>query len=189
MKRADQIKISDEVLIQQYYQGDSNGIEVLYNRYYLKVFNKCLSFTHNMDDAFDLTQDIFVKVFSKKNAFKGNSLFSTWLYAVVFNHCASSVKVKSRSKQEFFDLLSVPVAEDDDMDRIEERRLKEDQELYLYRALDEIPEQDKVLLELKYQNNYSVKDIQSELQISESAVKMRLMRARQKVGKYYHKAI
>ena len=189
MKSLVQSKKTDEVLIQDYYNGNSNSIETLYNRYYLKVFNKCLSFTQNEDDAFDFTQDVFMKAFSKKNAFKGNSKFSTWLYSITFNHCVSSVKKKQKDKVESFDTISPYIYDDSDQEMLDDRKLREERELMLFRALDEIPEQDKVLLELKYQNNYSVKEIQNELNISKSAIKMRLMRARRRVGKYYQKAI
>ncbi|MGQ1784519.1 RNA polymerase sigma factor [Saccharicrinis sp. GN24d3] len=189
MKRSEYSKQSDEVLIQAYYTGDNSCMELLYHRYYLKVFNKCLSFTQNTDDAFDLTQDIFMKAFAKKSAFKGNSKFSTWLYAITFNHCVTAQKKQQKSKVEPFDLVTHYIPDDSDLFSIEERKEREEREAELYKALDEIPEQDKKLLELKYRNNYSVKDIQTELNISKSAIKMRLMRARQKVGKYYSKAI
>lgn len=189
MKSLVQSKKSDEALIQDYYNGNTSSTEHLYNRYYLKVFNKCLSFTQNADDAFDLTQDIFIKAFSKRNAFKGNSKFSTWLYSITFNHCVSVLKKKQKGKFELIESDIFFISDDSDQEMIEERKVKEERELLLFRALDEIPEQDKMLLELKYQNNYSVKEIQTELNISKSAIKMRLMRARQRVGKHYHKAI
>ncbi|GAF03222.1 RNA polymerase sigma factor [Saccharicrinis fermentans] len=189
MKTLDQSKKSDEELMLAYYAGDNNSVELLYNRYYLKVFNKCLSFVKNADDAFDLTQDIFMKAFTKKNAFKGHSKFSTWLYAISFNHCVTMQKKQLKSKTEPFELMTFYYADDNDLFTLEEQKEREEQELKLYKALDEIPEQDKKLLELKYHNNYSVQDIQTELKISKSAIKMRLMRARQKVGKYYYSAI
>ncbi len=189
MKRLDQSNKSDEVLIRAYYEGDNNSIEMLYNRYYLKVFNKCLSFTKNTDDAFDLTQDIFIKAFAIKSGFKGNSKFSTWLYSITFNHCVTAQKKQIKSKSEPFELVTHYIPDDNDLFSMEDRKEKEEREMQLFKALEEIPEQDKKLLELKYRNNCSLKDIQSELNISKSAIKMRLMRARQKVGKYYDKAI
>ncbi|WP_075589820.1 RNA polymerase sigma factor [Labilibacter marinus] len=189
MKSLAQPQKTDEVLIQDYYNGNSNSIETIYSRYYLKVFNKCLSFTQNPDDAFDFTQDIFIKAFSKKNAFKGNSQFSTWLYSITFNHCVSSMKRKKKNRTESYESIPSFISDENDMEMIEDRQFREEREALLFKALDEIPEQDKILLELKYQNNYSVKQIETELNLSKSAIKMRLMRARQKVGKHYQKVI
>ena len=71
MKTVEETVLLDEKLISQYKQGDVNSLGILYSRYYNKVFNKCLSFAKNYDDAFDLTQEVLLKAFKKIDTFKG----------------------------------------------------------------------------------------------------------------------
>ncbi len=183
MKNSDINKKSDEVLIEELQQGNSSACELLYNRYYLKVFNKCYSFVRNTDDAFDLCQDIFMKTFAALGAFKGHSRFSTWLYSITYNHCVSTLKKDKQVQCESLEEKSIWGIEMSSYEDVEEQVARENREQELLKALNDIPYQDKQILELKYLSDFSVKEIQSELNISKSAVKMRLMRARQKVGK------
>ena len=185
MKKLDINKKTDEVLIEELKQGCNAAYEQLYNRYYLKVFNKCYSFVRNSDDAFDLCQDIFMKTFSALGSFKGHSKFSTWLYSIAYNHCVTSLKKDKLMQYESLEGKSVWNLEICSHDDVEAQIELENREQELLKALNEIPYQDKQILELKYLSNFSVKEIQTELNISKSAVKMRLMRARQKVGKSY----
>jgi RNA polymerase sigma-70 factor (ECF subfamily) len=69
---------------------------VLYDRYEHLVYNKC--FVNSIDEAKDLTQDVFLHVFIKIGSFKGNSKFSTWLYSVTYNF----VLIINRDKAENF---------------------------------------------------------------------------------------
>jgi RNA polymerase sigma-70 factor (ECF subfamily) len=181
---------SDEQLIQNYLKGNNNSLGILYNRYYSKVYQKCLSFTKNADDAFDLTQDILMKAFSKVSTFKGNSKFSTWLYAITHNYCITNA---SKVKNYHFEDVTMEqniMDESPNLDELEQRKEYEEKELKLKDVLEEIPELDRNLLNLKYNHNYTVKDLQAEYKLSASAVKMRLMRARQKVEQgFYQTAI
>jgi RNA polymerase sigma-70 factor (ECF subfamily) len=179
--------ISDEQLIQDYLKGNNNSLGILYSRYYSKVYQKCLSFTKNADNAFDLTQDILMKAFTKISTCKGNSKFSTWLYAIAHNYCITAT---SKTKNDNFEDISMEqniVDESPDMDELEQRKEYEEKELKLKSVLADVPEIDRNFLNLKYHLNYSVKDLQAEYKLSASAVKMRLMRARQKVEQGFYK--
>lgn len=179
---------TDEQLIEQYLAGNSNALSQLYNKYYSKVYHKCLSFTRNNNDAFDLSQDVLMKAFSKISSFKGNSKFSTWLFAITNNYCISAV---SKSKSVIFDgELCEYSLEDDSMsdEEFELRLARENMELRLKDVINEIPELDRELLDLKYMHKYSVKELQELYNLSASAVKMRLMRARQKVERCFYQS-
>ncbi|WP_430816314.1 RNA polymerase sigma factor [Carboxylicivirga sp. RSCT41] len=188
MKKLDINKKTDEALIKDLKHGNSAAYEQLYSRYYLKVFNKCYSFVHNTDDAFDLCQDVFMKTFAALSSFKGHSKFSTWLYTITYNHCVTSLKKDKQVQYESLEEKSVWGVEMSILEDNEDQWALENKEQELLKILNGIPYQDKKILELKYLSNFSVKEIQSELNLSKSAVKMRLMRARQKVGKSYESA-
>ena len=92
---------TDEDLINAIVQNnDTLLFEVLYDRYATLVYNKCFSFAKNEDEAKDLTQDVFLKLFIKLASFKGKSKFSTWLYAFTYNHCVNYVTRNTAKKFE-----------------------------------------------------------------------------------------
>ncbi|MDX1905862.1 MAG: sigma-70 family RNA polymerase sigma factor [Bacteroidia bacterium] len=169
---------TDEQIIESLLQGgDTSLFAVLYDRYATKVYRKCLSFAHDPEVAEDMAQDVLLKAFTQLARFKGTSKFSTWLYAVTYNYCVEYYRKASRTKQ--IDLEEAPdIAADDD--REEQELLKTRTDL-LRRALAQLSPEDKALLLMKYQDDVPVRDLMDSLEISESAVKMRLARARARV--------
>ena len=63
----------------------------LFRRYHARVTSWCLRFTRNRCRALDLAQEIFFRAYRHRGGFRGDSRFSTWLYAITRNHCLSSV--------------------------------------------------------------------------------------------------
>ncbi len=150
---------------------------VLYDRHEKTVYNKCVSMLKNQTDAEDLTHDIFLKVFINLKQFKGEAQFKTWLFTITYNFCISFLRKKKIQPLDFEEHL--PDAEDEtDIEDREMLRLKIDQ---LRWALEEIKPDEKAILLMKYQDDMSLKDIHEALDITESAVKMRLKRAKQKI--------
>lgn len=168
-------------------EGNTKLFGYLYDRYSKKVFNKCYSFVKNKQEAKDLAQDVFLRAYLKLESFDaGKSAFSTWLYVVTYNLCTNYVSRMKKSdhleNEKLDKKIQVETTEEEiDIDQIN----KLDPEK-LTKVLDTIPVEDKALLLLKYQDNTSIKDIQKLLEVSESAVKMRLNRAKLKVVKIYH---
>ena len=171
---------SDEQLVYGLLNGDNKSMGILYSRYYSKVFHKCLTFSRNRDDAFDLTQDIMIKAFSNIPSFQGHSKFSTWLYSITQNHCISTVSRAEKGVAAECHHGYAVLIPDSDQEELDTRRRREEIEFGMDEYLRKLPEDDKKILELKYHQKYSIKAIQDELNLSSSAVKMRLMRARQK---------
>jgi RNA polymerase sigma-70 factor (ECF subfamily) len=179
--------LSDEDLVKAIVKkNDTLLFGILYDRFDKLVYNKCRGFSRSDDEAEDLTQDIFLKLFVKLNTFKGRSKFSTWLYAFTYNHCVNYVnrstakKIEKQSvdadnlKDDYYD-------SDDNDDSI--RNLKVEK---LKEALEKISPEEKMILLLKYQDSLSIKDLTGVLDIGESAVKMRLKRAKEKLVNVYN---
>ena len=182
MKNLMYSEFSDEQLIHHFLTGDSHCFGVLYSRYFPKVYAKCYSFSRNGDDAFDMTQEILLKVISKMGSFEGTSKFSTWLYSISTNYCITYSSKRSRKYHE--DISAARQILDDWMDvqDFEERQRREALESKLDHYLKLLSEEERQFLVLKYRMNYSVKDLQKEFDLSASAVKMRLLRARMKMN-------
>ena len=72
----------------------------LLEEYQQKVFNTCISFVPNREDAEDISQEVFVKVFNSIHTFKGNSKLSTWIYRITTNQCLEFIR-KRKTKRRF----------------------------------------------------------------------------------------
>jgi RNA polymerase sigma-70 factor (ECF subfamily) len=168
--------IQDSELIERIKQtNDPYWFGILYDRYVKKVYNKSLGFLKDQQDAEDLTHDIFLKVFISLKQFQGKSLFSTWLFAITYNFCISFLR-----KKKILEPLTenIELSEEKEIDESEFLSIRASQ---LEKALDEILPEEKIILLMKYQDGMSIKDIQDIFQLGESAVKMRLKRAKNKV--------
>lgn len=64
---------------------DAEAFGALYQKHYPVIFKRCLKSFHNIEDAEDAAQDVFVKAFSKLSQFRADSRFETWLYAITSN--------------------------------------------------------------------------------------------------------
>ena len=83
--------LTDEETIRHYLPDQPDQcFDALYKRYVGKVYKRCLSMTKDSEQAQDFTQDIFLKVFSKLEAFQQRSTFSTWLYSIAYNQYTGS---------------------------------------------------------------------------------------------------
>ena len=178
---------SDEELIVQTQQTNSTlPFSILYDRYATKIYNKCYSFSKNQSEAEDLTQDVFLKLFTKLHTFKGQSKFSTWLYSFTYNFCVNYVtRDKARKKSRVTDSIDNHEYRLSVMEDIKDEDLFELQATVLNKVLNKIAPEEKAILLLKYQDDVTIKELQILLNISESAVKMRLKRARIKVMEVY----
>ncbi|MDC6366008.1 MULTISPECIES: RNA polymerase sigma factor [Flavobacteriaceae] len=178
--------LSDEELVERIVANNNPLLfGKLYDRYAKMVYNKCYGFARSEDEAEDLTQDVFLQLFIKLKMFKGKSKFSTWLYSFTYNFCVNYV---NRNKQRKMSDQSVPV-EDSEYKLTEEvpdESLFELKTKKLKKALELISPEDKSLLLLKYQDGASIKDLVTLLELGDSAVKMRLKRAKEKLLEIYN---
>lgn len=173
-------KLTDEQLVAHFIETQKNlYFEQLYDRYSDKVYRKCLSFVKDDAKAEDFTHDIFLKLVLNLGSYKETAKFSTWLYSITYNYCIDQTRVSKKYSEvgldENFDLP-------DDDDDAEMAELEAQQ---LNKAMKQILPEEKSILMMKYQDDLSIKEISDSLEISESAVKMRLLRAKEKLRKVY----
>ena len=156
--------LTDEELVKQITETKNDLLfAVLYERFSSIVYNKCYGFTKTKADAKDLAQDVFVKLYQKLSSFEGRSKFSTWLYSFTYNMCVDYVnknvlKTVSSDNLELEDYDHLHV----DVDDYSLFQMRED---VLVKALEAIAPEDKVILLLKYQDDFSIKHIMTVLNI------------------------
>lgn len=176
-------KLTDSEIIHQYLRNhQSEYFGVLYKRYAGKVFSKCLSLLKDEGLAQDAMQDIFVKVYTNLSKFGERSKFSTWLYSITYNFCIDMIRRKKKEKFLFSEEIE---GAPDIIDDIEDAEILEIEVSRLKVVLDNMPAGDKAVLLMKYQDDLSIKDIAQVLNKSDSAVKMKLKRAKHRAQLVY----
>ena len=177
-------QLSDEDLVASLQRAmDADRFGVLYDRYTAKVYQKCLGMTKDKELAHDLTHDIFLKAFVNLSKFDHRSKFGTWLYSITYNYCLDHLRKKQRHQTTEIkdDLL-----EDDGPEDRYEQQLLSFRADHLSGVLDALEPGDRAVLLMKYQDELSIKDMVEMLGLSESAVKMRVLRARERALSKYH---
>lgn len=180
-------ELSDDELIQRTVSsGDTTAFGELYDRYAQLVYAKCRNFVSKSDEVDDLVQDIFVGVYVKLKSFRGDSKFSTWLYSFTYNHCVNHYNREVKKKRLEVDLEQVyegVASVEDEISDDEIFSLATDK---LKMSLQQIEPADKVVLLMKYQDDMTVREMSLMLEVGESAVKMRLHRAKKKIVEIYN---
>jgi len=175
-------KLTDDQIIIEIQKSKNLLIfDILYDRHSFMVYNKCLGFTKDLDDAKDLTQEVFIKLFLKLKDYKAQGKFKSWLYVFTYNTCINYVNrsekhknLKSNIHIEELDSLHIEVS-DTSLFQLKVENLD--------KMLMQINPEDKMLLLLKYQDELTIKELSEMYLISESAIKMRLKRAKAKLVK------
>jgi len=176
--------ISDVEVIEKYlHTSNTHYFNLLYDRYSKKVYAKCISLLKDHAWAEDATQDIFVKILLKLGDFSGKSKFSTWLYSITYNYCIDQIRKKKKDPSVLVDDFVKNESADDSID---DAFLMETSVTRLKVILGEMPVGDKTVLLMKYQDEMSIKEMCGILDKSESAIKMKIKRAKERFVRIYN---
>ena len=91
--------VDDQHYINLVCKGDANAFAALVDRYKDMVYTLSLRMTGSREEAEELSQDTFIKVYRSLAKFRGESRFSTWLYKVAYNTCLDHLKKIKRTQQ------------------------------------------------------------------------------------------
>lgn len=182
------IQQTDEELVRAIVQNnDAQLFETLYDRHYEFVFKRCLSFFKNKQDAEDVSQEIFSKLFLKLHTFSFKSKFSTWLYRFSQNYCIDHIRTIRYRKLENRhidpeELSAYFFSYNYDSCEIDPFKL-----MRLKHAFSLLPKHEQQLIFMKYCWHISVKELGELFGLGESAIKMKLKRIREKLIRNYRK--
>jgi len=185
------MSISDEALIRKSKRGDENSFRELVERYQSRVYSIVLGMVGNRNDADDLSQEIFLKVYRFLPQFKGKSKFYTWLYRLTINTCISARNTQKK-KLETVSLscpvggkenpLSTKIPQDNVKSPVEILKNKE-LGLKIKSAIDSLSEELKEVFVLREIEDLSYKQLSEIFQCPEGTIKSRLFRAREELKK------
>lgn len=86
----------DLQLIEAIGAGDQLALRQLYEAHHLLVYNTALSFTKNLVEAEEVTQDVFLKIYKSASGFDGKSKVTTWIYRITINTALNQIKRKKK---------------------------------------------------------------------------------------------
>ncbi len=171
--------LSDEEVIEKYLESQNvHFFNILYDRYSRKVFGKCYSILKSEAKAEDASQEIFMKVLLSLSKFSGRSKFSSWLYSITYNFCIDVIRKAKKDLGVLVEDIGRYGEKEDDT--IHDAAIKETNVNRLKEVLELIPVGDKTILLMKYLEEFSIKEICEVLGKSESAIKMKIKRAKEK---------
>ena len=185
------MQLNDTDLIIQAQKGNQNAFEELVYRYDRSVLSIALKYSNNEDDAKDLYQEVFIRVYRSIKGFRFQSEFSTWLFRITTNVCLT---YKSKSKEH----LKVSIDKDYDDEENEIRETKElvydglspeeissgaDLGEIVNAAVESLSPKQKMTFVLKHYEGYKIREIAEMLNCKEGTVKKYLFDATKNLRK------
>jgi len=174
--------LSDEQLAAAAAREGSDGpaFVALVERFQQRVWRICFRLMGNEQDAHDAAQEVFVRLFFNRAQFQGKSKYSTWVHGVALRTCLTLRRGRSRRQRH------ESTAAEQRTDQTPVRVTPEAElSLDLAQMLDVLDDEDRALLLLKYTEGFSYPDLAAMFDLSVSACKMRLSRARTRLQQQF----
>ncbi len=192
--------LSDSELITQAKSGNVSAFEELIFRYDRSVLALALKFVHDSDEAKDIYQEVFIRVYRGLKNFEMKSEFSTWLFRITTNVCLSH---KSRSKKHLFSSIDEQYEVEDDEaikyeladDEMDPGEIMANVDLgdFIRNAVDSLSSKQRMTFILKHYEGYKIREIADMLNCKEGTVKKYLFDAirnlRKKLSPIYQTAL
>lgn len=165
--------------IQEVLAGDKQAYAQIINKYKNPLYGTILRMTRNPHDAQDLVQEAFIKVYQQLEKYNGTGSFSSWLYRVAINHCMDEFR-KKRYQMKQSEINEETVV---DPNHPEVIFLKKEKNRQLERLIATLPEDERLIILLRYMNELSYDEISELADIPLSTVRNKLHRAKKKMRK------
>lgn len=176
MKSIDDKEDQNKELIKKVVEGDEVAFEQLVKKYEHSVLNTVHRYIGNHDEAEDIAQEVFIKVWRHAKSFKGKSKFSTWLYRIVVNQCLnyrSKHKERHASLDEIMEQGKTPESLKVEIEFERQRKSK-----IVRKAINELPKRQRIALVLSKFEGKSYREIAQIMGVSLSSVESLIFRAR-----------
>jgi RNA polymerase sigma-70 factor (ECF subfamily) len=178
-------RVQEKALINRCKEGDINAFDELVTHFQKRVYNFAYGIAGNYDDANDIAQEAFVRVFNSISTFRGDANFTTWIYRIVTNvFLDERKKVKNHrqvSLDEIIDLDETSVSRqiEDDSPLPGEIAESKERNKAVRAAIDSLPDYQRIIMTLYHLHDRSYEEIADILHLPIGTVKSRLNRARQ----------
>ena len=148
--------------------------EEIHKTYWPKVYRQCIGYVNDPDDAKDLAQETFIKVWQQLPKFRNESSISTWIFRIAVNTCLRQIeKDKRMPKSEFPVEIATEVSDN-----------KEPEVQFLHQCISELPEIERIIISLELED-LKQKEIAKIVGLSESNVRVKIHRIKEKLTKKF----
>lgn len=185
--------LSEKELVQKILAGEKAYFENLISKYQKSIYNLVYRMMGNREDALDLSQETFLKAFSKLETFDLERPFSPWIHKIAKNLCINQLRKRKAKtiplsfsdnegqemEREIADLSTEPG----------ERVLAREKKHEALKAIDQLPEKYRTVLILRHLNHHSYEEIGEILEVPSGTVKTWIYRGRNKLKKYLKESL
>ncbi|MFJ7971839.1 RNA polymerase sigma factor [Psychrobacillus sp. NPDC096389] len=163
--------------IQEVLSGNKQAYAHIINKYKNRLYATILRMTRNPQNAQDLVQEAFIKVYQQLNKYDQKGSFSSWIYRVAINHCMDEFRKKS------YKMKQVEINEEKivNTNHPEVVFLKKEKSRQLEKLIAILPEDERMIILLRYVNELSYNEISELIEIPLSDVRNKLHRAKKKM--------
>lgn len=187
MENANDVNLSDNEIVEQIKNGDDRAFGELVNRYEKKVFLIVKRMLNDEDEAWDASQEVFIKLYDSLRRFRGDANIYTYIYRIATNVAISFLrKRKVRALVRLDDVINTMVSHEDeperDSDKTELKKLVAD-------AVASLPAQQRQVFVLRFYEELSYEEISRILNRSLGALKANYFHAMKKIGEYLKDAM
>lgn len=167
-------------IVQQAKDGDKGALEQLYHETYNRVYFYAFKMFADENDAADVVQEVYIKVFTNISELNDAKAFSQWLYTITVNECRQKMRrdhrqILTEEGDAFFERIL------DSEPELDQRMVRRDARTYLFAVIDFLPEEQKRAVLLYYYEQLTIRQIAEIEEVSEATIKSRLVLARKKL--------
>lgn len=167
----DLLELSDRELLSAHCAGDADAFGEIFRRHRDRMWAVALRTTRDPEMAADAVQEAFIAAFRRADSFRGDAAVTTWLHRIVVNSCLDRLR---RNKP----VVGLPDADHSDLADRHDHHLSVDVRLDVQRALEQLPEGQRMALVLVDMHGLSITEAASILDVAEGTIKSRCARGR-----------
>ncbi|MEI7490700.1 MAG: RNA polymerase sigma factor [Bacteroidota bacterium] len=171
--------MDDVALVNALKAGNTNAFRFLVEKYRNLVWHMVLRMTNRQEDAEDLCQEVFIRVFKQIDKFRGEAKLSTWIGSIAYNACVDHVRKNKREVLSSADpILTINLAQSDVsplLNNIDRNTMK----ILVHRIIEKMPLQYRTVITLFHLEEFSYREIEEITGMPEGTVKSYLSRGRE----------
>ncbi len=176
-------QLQDELRLIEAAQTNPERFAPLYNKYYKQIFNYIYQRMESKDTAFDVTSTVFLKALSGIETYRFKGVpFSSWLYRIAHNEVMQSFRTQKGKR-----VINADIGDLRDICEENEEAFMEDYIPLLKQVISSLPEDELLLVEMRYFEKRPFKEIADILDITETNAKVRMHRILEKLKKQFTK--
>ncbi len=177
----------DLILIDEFKNGNINAYNTLVRKYQKKIYSLIRKMVLDHDDASDITQEVFIKLYSSLKDFRGESKFFTYIYRIAVNYSINHLNKKNRILSRSADIENESYHLSSDEAGADEKFDSDLKSKFLDKAIGLLPEQQRIVFNLRFYENLSYEEISQITNKSVGGMKANYFHAVKKIQEYFKK--